>query len=180
MNSTASRGSMIKPATSRSYSLLGAALLLLAMSSCSSAGPNFRRFEVGPVPPEVVLENALDVVKNYYTQIHGGVTLIVDEENLRFETGYIQKRTLLEDTLTAGTADFSEQPSRQKLYFQVLPESSSVDVEILATYEIMYIKNPEDLEKEDDLWKLLKQDTIMEDLIHQKLLERLVEKQLLE
>jgi hypothetical protein len=74
----------------------------------------------------------------------------------------------------------TEQPKRQKFYFKVLPEKDSAFVEILATYEIMYIESAEDVQSAGDIWKLIRQDEVMEDLMYEKLLERLIEKKYLE
>ncbi|MBU0754476.1 MAG: hypothetical protein KJ645_05015, partial [Planctomycetes bacterium] len=157
--------------------LLGSLLIsVLATLSCSSLELNFRRFEVGEVAPEKVLETAAAVVKDFYTQVHGGVTLFIAEDQMSFETGYIQKVSAIDlAPQSARVSTALDQPSRQKLYFRIIPGSMPTQVEILATYEIMYIEDPEELENPEDLWKLVKQDAVMEDLIHQKLVERLIE-----
>ncbi|MHC4944202.1 MAG: hypothetical protein ACYTG7_14405 [Planctomycetota bacterium] len=157
-------------------------LILSGVLACaSSTSVKFRRFEVGPVPPEAVLQAGVETVKSFYTHVHGGVTLFIDEENLNFETGYVRKHTELDEESPDKPVEFvTEQPKRQKFYFKVIQEEDTVYVELLATYEIMYIQNAEDVKTADDIWKLVRQDETMEDLMYEKLLERLMEQKLLE
>ena len=157
----------------------GAALLIFLLGACSSE-IGFRRFEVGPVEPRVVYDNAVQVVTEFYTNVHGGLELFTDQEKLRFETGFIRKRSAL-DTAPEGKGPLTvpEQPTRQKLYFRVISEGGRTDVELFATYEVMAIEDPDKIETEDDMWKFDRQDNQVEDILYQQLLERLVEKNLL-
>ncbi|MFH2000264.1 MAG: hypothetical protein ABIK28_11325 [Planctomycetota bacterium] len=157
--------------------------ILLLMGSCAS-DLDFRQFEVGEVAPRVVLDTAVEVVKDFYTNVHGGVTLFVNEDNWSFETDYVQKRTALDEDQGKNQVSISMEPlKRQKLFFRVLvpsDPSEGVRVEILATYEILSFDDPEALKNPDDLWTFVKQDTQMEDLIFEQLLQRLVEKELID
>jgi hypothetical protein len=140
----------------------------------------FRRFEVGPVEPLTLLQNAVEVTREFYTRYHGGLGFTVDEDNLSFETGYVVKKTELdfrEDGNRVQTGYTS--PLRQKLYFRVVPAGDRTAVEYFATFEVMSIDDPDRIETPDDIWRFVKQDTQVEDLLHEKLLQRLVEKGIL-
>jgi hypothetical protein len=159
------------------------ALLMASSFLLGACGSDvgFRRFEVGPADPQAVYQTATEVVREFYTHAHGGMNLFLDEENLRFETGYIERRTRLAEGGTEPRVEtILRRPARQKLYFQVIPSQGGVDVEFFACIEGLSIKDPDRLETPDDMWTFLKQDQAVEDLLFQLLLERLVEKGLLE
>jgi hypothetical protein len=154
---------------------MAAVLVILLGASCGS-DVNFRRFEVGPADPLEVLEVAAEVVKTFYAFVHGGLTLDVDRENLKLETGYVRWRTdedLQEDTSRVSTSVVP--PRRQKLYLRVYPSSGNVHIEMLATIEVLAISDPDAIETADDLWKFVGQDTMVEDLIYEKILQRLLQ-----
>lgn len=155
-------------------------ILLLAVLACSSSDVDFRRFEVGDIDPKVVLDTAVEVVKDFYTNVHGGITLFVDEDNMSLQTDYVQKRTALDEGSGRQATSISmERLKRQKLFLKVLP-GRPVEIEILATYEILAFEDPDALKTEDDLWFFVKQDAQMEELVFDQLLKRLVEKELLD
>ena len=66
---------------------------LLLLGACSS-DVGFRRFEVGPVEPEVVFQTALEVVRDFYTQTHKGIAVLPFKEDLAFETSWIERRSI--------------------------------------------------------------------------------------
>lgn len=154
----------------------GLLVFVLCMGGCRSE-LNFRRFELGKADPNLVLETAREVVSEFYSQVHGGIQVYVDEENLRLWTGYIRKRLevdFVEDEKRVASS--FETPSRQKFCLCVLPSEEGVSVEVFATYEVLSIEDPDDIETASDIWKFVGQDQEVEDLLVQALMERLVEK----
>ena len=155
--------------------VVAAVLAILLWAGCGF-DVNFRRFEVGPADPLEVLDIAAEVVRTFYANIHGGLTLNEDRENLMLETGYVRWRTdedLQEDTSRVSTSTVP--PRRQKLYLRVHPSSGGVYIEMLATIEVLSISDPDAIETADDLWKFVGQDTLVEDLIYEKILQRLLQ-----
>lgn len=154
----------------------GFLVLLLCLVGCRSE-MGFRRFELGKVDPHLVLETAREVVSEFYSQVHGGIQVYVDEENLRLWTGYIKKRLevdFVEDEKRVASS--FETPSRQKFCLCVLPSAEEVSVEVFATYEVLSIEDPDAIKTSSDIWKFVGQDEEVEDLLVQALMERLVEK----
>ena len=163
----------------RLLAALGLILVLLLEGGCGS-DVVFRRFEVGVVDPGEVLDTAEEVVKSFYTRYHGGVSLTVDKKNLSLETGYVYWKSdenLVEEEPRVSTS--FQQPRRQKLYLRVLPASSDVELEMLATYEVLAIQDPAAIDSAEDIWKFVKQDMKVEDILYDEILTRLVEKGIL-
>ena len=159
---------------------LGLIIVLLLEGGCGS-DVAFRRFEVGMADPGAVFEAAEEVVKTFYTRYHGGLALNVDKKALSLETGYIYWKSdedLVEDTPRVSTS--FQQPRRQKLYLRVLPGSGEVDLEMLATYEVLSINDPDAIKSAEDIWKFVRQDNEVEDILYDEILKLLVEKGILD
>jgi hypothetical protein len=123
-----------------------------------------------------VFDTAEEVVRTFYTQMHGGLSLTVDRENLSLETGYIYWKP--DEDFTDSTSRVTtrfEQPRRQKLCLTILPEPGGVYIEMLATYEVLSIGNPDAIETADDMWKFVKQDQLVEDILYEEIIKLLME-----
>jgi hypothetical protein len=166
----------------RIVDFIGFTTVLWALWACGTASVfQPRRFEVGAVDPHIILDTALEVTKSFYTRYHGGLTISVDRENLMFETGYILKKTEMDfDQSDARIRTHYATPRRQKLYFWVLPTEDRTDVEYFATFEVLSVQDPDRIKNPNDVWKFIKRDEQLENLLHEKLLQRLMEKGLLE
>ena len=122
----------------------------------------------------------VEVVKEFYTTHHGGLTIYPDPEKLELSTGYIEKKTKLDFTEDRNRVQTSYgTPIRQQLFLRVLSTDQGVEIEIFATLEALIIDDPESIDTPEDLWKIVKQDKRVEELLFERLCQRLVEKEMM-
>ncbi len=157
-----------------------AGVFLVTLNACASV-EGFRRMEIGHADPEAVFQSAVSVVKMYYSKVHGGLNLFVDDEELRFETSWISKKMRQGFHEKQPRVTSSHQlPIRQKLYGRVVFSPGGVDIELFARTQRFDIESADSTDSIEDCWKFLRQDTQVEDIIYKEILKDLMEKGLLD